>query len=120
MHLAMLKRNYLQWSEQRLAPRVCGFEQWNSVYVDVTNVVQLYTDSSASKSLVSRRALGKMRQLKTKGMWLQREVVDGVCQVSKVKGEDNPADSMTNILTKGKIVDMCAWMSLVVDSLVVV
>ena len=66
--------------------------------MDVTNVVQLYTDSSASKSLVSRRALGKMRQLKTKGMWLQREVVDGVCQVSKVKEEDSPVDSMANIL----------------------
>ena len=36
--------------------------------------IQLYTDSSAAKSFVSRRGLGKMKHLEITDLWLQRKV----------------------------------------------
>lgn len=56
------------------------------------------TDRSAAKSFVCRRELGKMHHLKIRDLWLQKEVQEGRLVVSKVKGEDNPADLMTKIL----------------------
>ena len=62
------------------------------------NVVYLGTDSSAAKSFVSRRGLGKMRYIEIRDLWLQKEVADGNFVVKKVWGEENPADLMTKIL----------------------
>ena len=63
-----------------------------------SQVVELYTDSSAAKSFVSRRGLGRMRHLELRHLWLQREVGLGSVVVAKVAGEDNPADAMTKFL----------------------
>ena len=68
-----------------------------------TGVINLHTDSTAAKSFVSRRGLGKMRHIEIKELWLQREVGDGSVRVVKVLGEENLADLMTNIL---KLVDI--------------
>ena len=57
----------------------------------LSNVVYLGTDSSAAKSFVSRRGLGKMRHLEIRDLWLQKEVLEGKVSVSKVKGLENPA-----------------------------
>ena len=54
--------------------------------------------SSAAKSFVSRRGLGKMRHLDIRDLWLQQEVAGGRVLVEKVDGEVNPADLMTKIL----------------------
>ena len=43
----------------------------------VPSVIKLGTDSSAAKSFVSRRGLGKMRHLEIRNLWLQKEVADG-------------------------------------------
>eukprot|EP00973_Karenia_brevis_P075369 10471151-Karenia_brevis.AAC.1 len=43
----------------------------------LSNVIQLGTDSSAAKSFVCRRDLGKMRHLEIRDLWLQKEVHDG-------------------------------------------
>ena len=43
----------------------------------LSNVVHLGTDSSAAKSFVSRRGLGKMRHLEIRDLWLQKEVSEG-------------------------------------------
>ena len=67
-------------------------------FVDLANVVKLGTDSSAAKSFVSRRGLGRMRHLEIRDLWLQQQVRDGLVEVSKVPGERNPADLMTKIL----------------------
>jgi len=67
-------------------------------YQDLSNVVHLGTDSSAAKSFVSRRGLGKMRHIEIRDLWLQKEVRDGRVEVSKIRGEENPADLMTKIL----------------------
>ena len=64
----------------------------------MSNVVQLGTDSCAAKSFVSRRGLGKMRHLEIRDLWLQKEVNDGKVEVSKIRGDRNPADLMTKIL----------------------
>eukprot|EP00973_Karenia_brevis_P042444 5875955-Karenia_brevis.AAC.1 len=68
-------------------------------FTEMSNVVRLGTDSSAAKSFVCRRGLGKMRHLEIRDLWLQREVQDGKLEVSKVPGGSNPADLMTKILT---------------------
>ena len=65
---------------------------------NLSNVVHLGTDSSAAKSFVSRRGLGKMRHIEIRDLWLQKEVLEGKVLVSKVAGTENPADLMTKLL----------------------
>ena len=70
---------------------------------DVQQELQLYTDSSAAKSFVSRKGLGKMKHLEIRDLWLQREVTLGKVIVNKVDGKKNPADLMTKYLRKEEI-----------------
>eukprot|EP00973_Karenia_brevis_P050641 7032964-Karenia_brevis.AAC.1 len=67
-------------------------------FENLSSVIQIGTDSSAAKSFVCRRGLGKMRHLEIRDLWLQKEVHDGKLVVHKVPGEENPADLMTKIL----------------------
>ena len=67
-------------------------------FKDLSNVIHLGTDSSAAKSFVSRRGLGRMRHLQVRDLWLQKEVRDGNLTVLKVPGVSNPSDLMTKIL----------------------
>ena len=67
-------------------------------FVEIGNVVHLDTDSSAAKSFVSRRGLGKMRHIEIRDLWLQKEVRDGKVEISKIDGTKNPSDLMTKIL----------------------
>ena len=69
----------------------------------VTDRIQLFTDSSAAKSFVSRRGLGKMKHLEIRDLWLQREVGLGKVFVNKVEGPRNPADLMTKYLKRWEI-----------------
>ena len=57
--------------------------------------IVLSTDSSAAKSLRSRRGTGRIRHLETKWLWLQVEVAAGRIKLEKVAGNSNPADLMT-------------------------
>ena len=79
---------------------------------EVADVVRIGTDSSAAKSFVSRRGLGKMRHLQIRDLWLQKEVVDGLLEVEKLAGTENPADLMTKILGVGEIRDRLKRMNL--------
>jgi hypothetical protein len=63
----------------------------------------LGTGSSAAKSFVSRRGLGKMRHIEVRELWLQQEVLKGAVKVIKVPGESNPADLMTKFLHRKDI-----------------
>ena len=67
--------------------------------VPVSAVAEAWTDSSAAKSFVSKRGLGKMRHLELRDLWLQREVGNGKVVVQKAAGERNPADAMTKFLS---------------------
>lgn len=54
--------------------------------------------SSAAKSFVARRGLGRIRHIEVRDLWLQQEVAKGVVKVVKVPGEENSADLMTKHL----------------------
>ena len=70
---------------------------------EVQHELQLHTDSSAAKSFVSRKWLGKMKHLEIRDLWRQREVALGKVMVNKVEGLKNPADLMTKYLRKDEI-----------------
>ena len=81
-------------------------------FIDLCNTTTLGTDSSAARSFVCRRGLGKMRHLEIRDLWLQKEVQDGKLQVIKIPGEENPADLMTKILSVKDIVDRLRYMNI--------
>ena len=81
-------------------------------FQSLSNVVHLGTDSSAAKSFVSRGGLGKMRHLEIRDLWLQKEVREGRVEVSKIPGEENPADLMTKILGVKEIESRLKGMSI--------
>ena len=65
----------------------------------LSNVIKIATDSSAAKSFISRRGVGRMRHLAIRDLWLQKEVREGRVEVSKIPGIMNPADLMAKVLT---------------------
>ena len=73
------------------------------------------TDSSAAKSFVNRRGLGRMRHLDIRDLWLQEEVEKGRLEVGKIRGDQNPADLMTKVLNIDEVVDRLGWIGLAVD-----
>ncbi len=79
---------------------------------NITNIVHLGTDSSAAKSFVCRRGLGKMRHLEIRDLWLQKEVSEGKLEVSKIRGDENPSDLMTKNLTQSDIAKSLEGMNL--------
>ena len=68
-----------------------------------SGIIKLYTDSSAAKSFVSMRGIGKMRHLEIRDLWLQREVGLGNVVVLKIDGSKNPTDLMTKYLKSREI-----------------
>ena len=79
---------------------------------DESVALEVWVDSSAAKSFVSRRGAGRMRHIEVRWLWLQEEVRMGRVVVSKVKGEWNPADLMTKYLTTKEIHDRLGWMGM--------
>ena len=67
-------------------------------FEDISPVIHLGTDSSAAKSFVCRRGLGRMKHIEIRDLWLQKEVRDGKLEISKILGTENPSDLMTKIL----------------------
>ena len=63
--------------------------------VPVSPVAEACTVSSAAKSFVSRRGLGKMRHMELRYLWVQEMVKDGRMKVRRVNGEEKPADYLT-------------------------
>ena len=89
----------------RSLARELGFQR-------LSNTVVLGTDSSAAKSFVCRRGLGKMRHIEIRDLWLQKEVREGRLKVRKISGSENPADLMTKILNIGEIEERLRRMNL--------
>ena len=83
---AVLKAKWLTTVSQEMGMRT-----------KVSQIV-LGTDSSAAKSFVCRRGLGRMRHIEIRDLWLQKEVLNGLVRVVKIPGESNPADLMTKYL----------------------
>ena len=57
--------------------------------------VELYTDSSAAKSIASRIGVGKVRHIHTKLLWIQEAVRDGRNKLTKISGGRTPADGLS-------------------------
>ena len=79
-------------------------------------MLHLGTDSSAAKSFVCRRGLGRMRHLQVRDLWLQKEVREGNVVVRKIPGDQNPADLMTKYLDQRKLEKLMAMTGMVVLS----
>ncbi len=77
------------------AARGLGLRSMLSELGLTTPAVELLTDSSAAKSFLSRRGLGRMRHIAVKELWLQDQVKSGVVRLVKVAGQSNPADLLT-------------------------
>ena len=67
----------------------------------VTDVVTVFTDSSAAKSLASRRGSGRVRHIETRWLWLQSAVAEGKVRMRKASGATNPADVLTKFQSRG-------------------
>ena len=80
--------------------------------VGLSPVVVACTDSSAAKSFVSKRGVGKMRHLDLRDLCLQREVGDGNVIVRKVAGDCNPADVMTKFLSRRALQERLRFLNL--------
>jgi hypothetical protein len=74
--------------------------------------ITLSTDSSAAKSLGSRRGTGRIRHLETKWLWLQIEVAEGRIKLEKVAGDLNPADLLTKYKNAAEIEKLLRLMSM--------
>ena len=56
---------------------------------------EVYTDSSAALGISQRAGIGKVRHLRTQGLWVQEVRVTGRLAYRKVLGTKNPADVLT-------------------------
>ena len=66
--------------------------------------IQIYSDSSAARSVARRRGIGgRLRHLQTRHLWLQSRVALGHLKLDVVAGERNPADTLTKPLPGRKI-----------------
>ena len=68
-----------------------------AVLLDFGLVVQVRVraDSSAAIGICTRSGIGKVRHLRTQGLWVQEVRVSGRILYRKVLGEKNPADLLT-------------------------
>ena len=66
--------------------------------------LEVLTDATAAKGIASRKGLSsKTRCLQVHYLWLQDRVAQNAFKLSKVWGQDNPADLLTKHLTRDKI-----------------
>ena len=66
--------------------------------------IQIYSDSSAARSVARRRGIGgRLRHLQTRHLWLQSRVAPGHLKLDVVAGERNPADKLTKPFPGRKI-----------------
>ena len=60
---------------------------------------ELYCDSAAALGIIQRAGIGKVRHLRTQGLWVQEVRISGRISYKKVLGEKNPADLLTKHMT---------------------
>ena len=70
--------------------------------------VCISTDSSAAKSIGSRRGLGKVRHNELAELWLQEQIARGKIQLRKIRGDENFSDSLTKHATADRIAQTTA------------
>ena len=70
--------------------------------------LEVLTDSSAAKSIASRRGVGKVRHIEVREMWVQERVARGDLEIRKIRGEDNIADVLTKRVPRS-VLDKHLW-----------
>ena len=60
--------------------------------------LRLRADSAAAIGICNRSGIGRVRHLAVGQLWIQERIRDGTLALSKVKGEENPADVCTKHL----------------------
>ena len=66
--------------------------------------IECFTDATAAQGIASRRGLSsRTRHVQVHFLWVQEQVISGRVKLSKVYGNDNPADLLTKYLTRDKI-----------------
>ena len=74
--------------------------------------LDMETDSTAAKSIASRRGLGKVRHMAVSYLWLQEQVNKQQLKIHKVPGARNLADLMTKYLSPGRTHELLSAMGL--------
>ncbi len=69
---------------------------------------KIHCDASAAIGIVNRTGVGKLRHVRVQYLWLQDKVRGRELQVSKVSGEENPADLLTKHVPAELIARHCA------------
>ena len=77
--------------------------------MNVVFKIRISTDSSAAKSIGSRRGLGKVRHIELAELWLQEQVARGKIQLQKIRGGENFSDSLTKHATADRITQTLLW-----------
>ena len=67
--------------------------------------LRCWTDSTATLGICQRQGLGKLRHLDTRCLWIQHVVRNGVVELRKVLGTENPADLFTKHLTSAENIE---------------
>ena len=65
--------------------------------------VKVLTDSSAAKSIASRKGAGRVRHIEVRELWVQEKVNRGELTIAKIKGKDNVADGLTKHVDRAKM-----------------
>ena len=65
--------------------------------------VFLWVDSSAAKSMASRKGVGKVCHVQVRELWLQDAVRKSRVSIGKIEGTKNPADVVTKPKSKEEI-----------------
>ncbi len=65
--------------------------------------IQVNTDSSAARSMPSRRGAGRVRHVEVRELWAQQRVRSGELSIVKVRGEHNVADGVTKHVERSKM-----------------
>ncbi len=76
-----------------------------SLFNDLGLEVELHanTDSSAARSISSRKGAGRVRHVEVREMWVPERVRRGELPIVKVRGKENVADGLTKHVERGKI-----------------
>ena len=74
--------------------------------------VSVYFDSSAARSISSRRGIGRVRHINTRYLWIQEKLADKSFTLHVVKGTDNPADMMTKPFSGKQIQEVFASLNI--------
>ena len=71
-----------------------------------------FVDSSASKGIVSRVGVGKIKHLEVKHLWVQQFVRSGNVQIFKIPRKVNTADLLTHACNSAELKNHLSRMGL--------